>query len=290
MEPVLRHLFLFASFVLFSTPIIAQDLRVMSYNIRYATAPDGVNSWVNRKEFLAETIRKFNPDLLGTQETLLVQLRYLEEKFPGYASFAAGRDDGKEKGEMAALFYRKDRFEKLDGGHFWLSKTPDKVGSKGMDAALPRIATWVKLKEKNNPSAKPILYLNTHFDHRGELARREAANLIRDRLEAWRKVCRLVVTGDFNAGEQSMPYHDLFVTDKRGDSPVFDAYRSKHTEPRKNEGTFTGFQASKTTGDRIDWIACSRDFVVKEASIDRTAKDGRTPSDHFAVTAVLSSK
>lgn len=281
---------LVVSLLVFTVNVPAQDLRVMSYNIRYATAPDGVNAWANRKEFLAETIRKFNPDLLGTQETLLVQLRYLEDKFPEYASFAAGRDDGKEKGEMAALFYRKDRFEKLDGGHFWLSKTPDKVGSKGIDAALPRIATWVKLKDKNNPAAKPILYLNTHFDHRGELARREGASLIRDRLEAWRKECRLVVTGDFNAGEQSMPYHDLFVTDKRGDSPVMDTYRSKHPEAGKNEGTFSAFQASKTTGDRIDWIACSRDFILKEASIDRTAKDGRTPSDHFAVTAVLSSK
>ncbi len=283
----MRQLFFLVLYLLLSSPVVAQDVRVMSYNIRYATAPDGVNSWANRKDFLAATISAFKPDLLGTQETLLVQRRFLEDKLAGYQGFGVGRDDGKEKGEMAALFYRKERFEKLDGGHFWLSPTPEKVGSKGWDAALPRIVTWVKLKDRNQPDAKPILFLNTHFDHRGENARRESANLIRSKLEEWNKQCRLVVTGDFNAGEGSKPYAALFVTDKRGDSPVIDTFRSKFPDKSNNEGTFSGFQADKTTGDRIDWIGCSLDFVVREASIDRTAKEGRTPSDHFAVTAVL---
>src|SRR5262245_3061593 len=142
-----------------------RTVKVMSFNIRYGTAKDGENAWPNRKDFLVDTIKKFNPDLLGTQETLAMQRDYLAEQLPTHAALAAGRDDGKEKGEMAALFYRKDRFEKLAGGHFWLSETPESVGVKGWDAALPRIATWVKLRDLKNTSLKPIFYINVHFDH-----------------------------------------------------------------------------------------------------------------------------
>src|SRR6478735_1787061 len=123
-------------------------VRVMSFNIRYGTARDGDNHWDKRKDFLATTITAFDPDLLGTQETLAFQRDFLTEKLKGHAAFGAGRDDGKDRGEMAALFYRTARFEKLAGGHFWLSETPDRVGSKGWDAALPRIASWVKLKDR----------------------------------------------------------------------------------------------------------------------------------------------
>ena len=80
------------------------DVRVMSFNIRYGTARDGDNHWDKRKAFLAETVRAFGPDLLGTQETLAFQRDYLAGQLPGYGAFAAGRDDGKEAGEMAALF------------------------------------------------------------------------------------------------------------------------------------------------------------------------------------------
>ena len=141
-------------------------VRVMSFNIRYGTANDGINRWDLRKEFLVETIRNFDPDLLGTQETLASQKDYLAQAFPQYEAVAAGRDDGKLAGEMAALFYRRDRFEPIEQGHFWLSQSPATVGSKGWDAALPRVATWVKLKDLRSPDAKPILFLNAHLDHK----------------------------------------------------------------------------------------------------------------------------
>lgn len=258
-------------------------VRVMSFNIRYATAPDGVNRWDQRKDFLAETITAFDPDLLGTQETLAGQRDFLAAKLPGFEAFAAGRDDGKEEGEMAALFYRTARFEKLAGGHFWLCDQPDSVGRKGWDAALPRVASWVKLRDKAAPDGRPVFFLNTHCDHRGAVARRESANLIRAKAGTLGAGCRVVVTGDFNAGEGSDPYTALF-----GDrSPLVDTFRVAHPTRGKAEGTFSGFKAAATGGDRIDWIAASRDWEVRQAGIDRTARDGRTPSDHFPVTAVL---
>lgn len=262
-------------------------VRVMSFNIRYGTARDGDNAWDRRKAFLVETISTFGPDLLGTQETLADQRDYLAEKMTGYAVFAAGRDDGKDAGEMAAVFYRKDRFEKLDGGHFWLSEAPDRPGSKGWDAALPRVATWVKLKDLSAPDGKPVLFLNAHLDHRGEKARVESARLMRRKVAELARGCRVVVTGDFNAGEGSKPYEAFFAKADGVSSPVVDTFRVMRPTRGKGEGTFSGFRADVREGERIDWIACSPDWEVRLAGIDRTARDGRTPSDHFPVTAVL---
>lgn len=270
-----------------SAPLI----RVMSFNIRYGTANDGVNRWDVRKDFLVETIEDFDPDLLGTQETLASQRDYLAERMPDFDFVAAGRDDGNEKGEMAALYFRKERFEKIDAGHFWLSENPDKVGSKGWDAALPRIATWVKLKDLRMSGSEPILFLNTHFDHQGERARAESARLIRMKIAQIGKGCRCIVTGDFNADPAQPPYRELFELDTKGtegqSSLLVDTLRVYTPKVQPEEGTFSGFDATKTGGSRIDWIACSREFEVRLAGIDRTSLEGRTPSDHFPVTAVL---
>lgn len=263
------------------------ELRVMSFNIRYGTAKDGENHWDKRKEFLIERIKAFNPDLLGTQETLGFQRDYIAEHLTGYDVLGVGRDDGAEKGEMTALYFKRNRFEKLDGGHFWLSETPDKPGSKSWDAALTRMVTWVKLRDRQNKNAKPIMYFNTHFDHLGEQARLESAKLLRRRIVEQSKDCSVIVTGDFNAGEDSAPYKAFFGIDQNAPSPVRDTYRVIYPGRDKREGTFNGFKLDATDGDRIDWIGVSREWKVTRAVIDRTSKDGHLPSDHFPVMAVL---
>ncbi|SIO40045.1 Metal-dependent hydrolase, endonuclease/exonuclease/phosphatase family [Singulisphaera sp. GP187] len=267
-------------------PAKSDAVRVMSYNIRYATASDGKNVWDNRKDFLAETIKEFNPDLLGTQETLARQRDDLAARLDGYEVLAAGRDDGRKKGEMMALFYRKDRFEKLGGGHFWLSETPEIAGSKGWDSSLPRMVTWVKLRDRTNPAAPPIAFFNTHFDHRGPKARLESARLLRKKIGELGEGCRIVVTGDFNSGEGSGPYKALFEAAEPART-VLDTFRVIHPTKAENEGTVTGFRAGASSGPRIDWIGSSTDWEVQEATIVHAARDGSTPSDHHAVTAVL---
>lgn len=262
-------------------------VRVMSYNIRYANADDGPNAWPARKDFLVNTVRAFDPDLLGTQETLASQRDDLAAKLNGYDLLAAGREDGKDRGEMMALFYRKARFEKLDGGHFWLSETPDQVGSKSWDSSLPRMVTWVKLRDRSAPELPPIAAFNTHFDHRGPRARLESARLLRRQVDALARGCRVVLTGDFNTGEGSEPYRALFGPGDAGSRPLVDTFRTAHPTRGEHEGTFSGFRAASHAGNRIDWIAGSTDWAVRASAIDRTAKDGRTPSDHYAVTAVL---
>jgi endonuclease/exonuclease/phosphatase family metal-dependent hydrolase len=263
------------------------DVRVMSYNIRYGTANDGENHWDKRREFLLATIKVFDPDLLGTQETLGFQRDYLAEQLPNYEALGVGRDDGKEKGEMTALYFKRERFEKLDSGHFWLSETPDIPGSKNWDAALTRMVSWVKLRDRRQPKAKPIMFFNTHFDHRGTQARLESARLLRRRIADVRKTCRVIVTGDFNAGDDSEPYQALFGRAANQPSPVADTYRSANPNRTPNEGTFSGFKVTATTGPRIDWIGVSSEWQVIQATIDRTERAGRTPSDHFPVTAIL---
>jgi endonuclease/exonuclease/phosphatase family metal-dependent hydrolase len=272
-----------------SSPVAAEadDVKVMSFNIRYGTAKDGPNAWEGRREFLVETIRAFGPDLLGTQETLGFQRDYLAENLPGYAVLGVGRDDGADKGEMMALYYRTDRFEPLRSGHFWLSQTPDEIGSKSWDTSLPRMATWVVLKDKNNPDAPPIAFINTHFDHIGREARLESARLIRAKAAEIGAGCRVVVTGDFNTGEGSDPYKALFDPAQGPTAALRDAFRVANPERTPEEGTFGNFRADAVKGARIDWIGLSPDWNVESCSIDRTSKDGRTPSDHFPVTAVL---
>ena len=265
----------------------ARPVRVMSFNVRYGTANDDENAWPRRREALCDVIREFEPDLLGLQEVLAFQRDELAAALPGYAIVAAGRDDGRDGGEMTPIFFRTSRFERLDGGHFWLSESPDVPGSRGWDAALPRIASWVRLRDRTDPDGPAVLVLNTHFDHRGAEARRRAAAFVRERLCDLGRGCRVVVTGDFNAPEGSDTHAELFAG-RPGDPPaLIDTLRAMVPRSGNTEGTFNGFDAAATTGPRIDWIGCSADWEVRLAGIDRTTREGRPPSDHWPVTAVL---
>ena len=269
-----------------SATVDSPAVRVMSLNIRYGTARDGNNAWPRRREAVFGVVRSFEPDLLGTQETLAFQRDELLTAFPTFAAVAAGRDDGREAGEMAAVFYDRDHFEPLDSGHLWLSETPEVPGSRGWDAALPRIATWVKLRDRTAPQDAPILFLNAHFDHVGQRARLESARLIRRSLATLGAGCRLVLTGDFNAAEASPPYAALFADDAAAPK-LLDTLRAAVPQSTGPEATFNGFNPTTTAGERIDWIGCSPDWRVVAASIDRTVVAGRTPSDHWPVTATL---
>jgi endonuclease/exonuclease/phosphatase family metal-dependent hydrolase len=261
-------------------------VKVMSFNVRYGTANDGENHWDRRKEFLVETIRAFGPDLLGTQETLGFQKDFLVDQLAGYRAVGVGRDDGGPKGEMTAVLYRVERFELLDHGHFWLSETPEIPGSKSWDTSLTRMATWLKLRDRQGPPDAILWFFNTHYDHRGAQARTESSRLLRRKIAELAETSPAIVTGDFNTDEGSPPYVALFG-DIAGQVTLRDTLRVKRPDKRADEGTFSGFQAEQQRGARIDWIGCTTQWEVLEAGIDRTSREGRTPSDHFPVVAVL---
>ena len=263
-----------------------RELRVMSFNVRYGTAPDGDNHWRNRQGHVADTVRAFEPDLLGVQEALAFQRDYLDEQLPVHEAFGVGRDHGDDRGEMTAVFYRRDRFERLDGGHLWLSETPDVAGSKGWDARLPRMATWIKLRDRT-AGGEIVWFFNTHFDHLGLEARLESAKLLRERIAAMSEGRRAIIVGDFNAMEASPPYVVFFGNDGEETPPLVDTYRGVHPQKSELEGTLSFFHGAPAAGGRIDWIGVTPDWTVNAANIVHAARDGRAPSDHFPVSTVL---
>lgn len=260
----------------------ADALKVMSFNIRYGTANDGDNHWDNRHELVIKTVQDFDPDVLGTQETVGFQAEYLKQHLPAYTYVGSSRD-ANPNGEQCGLLFRTARFELVKSGQFWLSETPDTKFSKSWDSSLPRIATWAQLQDRLNDNQE-LLFINTHFDHRGSVARLESAKLLRRFVESQPKDLPVIITGDFNCAEASDPYNALAGSDRLSDS-----YRLVHQQREPNEGTFNGFVGT-ATGARIDWILCSPQFTTTSASINRFHDNGRYPSDHFPVSAVLEVK
>ncbi len=270
----------------------AEGIRVMSFNIRYGSAQDGENHWDKRKQLVEKTIKAFSPDLLGTQETLGFQKQFLEERLPQYTSIGVGRDDGGQTGEMTAIYFRTERFERLGEGHFWLSETPEIVGSKSWDSSLPRICSWVKLRDRQS-DGPPILFVNTHFDHRGPEARKQSALLLRKKIDELSQGFACILSGDFNAAPYSEPYRILFGQ-SQGDGThrvqLTDTFAKTHPNATGREASFSSFRPNVTEGTRIDWIAVSPEWEVESATIDRTQYNGRLPSDHFPITATLQIK
>lgn len=204
---------------------VPEPINVMSFNIRYDNPEDSLDNWKFRKDRAANAIRFYNVDILGTQEVLHNQLEDLKLRLPEYDVIGVGREDGKEKGEYSALWYKKDRFTLIDSGYFWLSETPEVAGSKGWDGACERIASWAKLKDK--VSGKEVFALNTHLDHVGVVARREGISLMLNKVNQLSDGLPVIVTGDFNSEPESDvikhvtdPTDPEHLTDTRTASPI----------------------------------------------------------------------
>ncbi len=256
----------------------ASDLLVMSFNLRTSTAKDGQDDWDHRRDLVVRTIGITNPDLLGTQECTSVQADYLQQRLGDYGFIGVGRGDGKRKGEFSAIFYRKSRFTVLDSGTFWLSMTPDLPGSKSWDSSLPRIVTWARLQD--NVAGKSLMYLNTHWDHRGPAARLESAALIRKWIQEHAAELPVIITGDFNDIPMS-PAHQKIC--ESGPCALSDFFELLHPDDINGGGSFHGF-TGKPAGNRIDWILGTSHFTVISAELDRSHDAGRYPSDHFPLT------
>ncbi len=251
------------------------SVEVMAFNIRYANPGDGADRWELRTELVFDVIRRHAPDVVGLQEALADQMDGLQTAFPEYRFVGQGRDGGLD-GEYSALMVLDRRFEIVTSGDFWLSPTPDEIGSRGWDAALPRMCTWAVLRERGGGDS--FVVMNTHFDHRGVEARLQSARVILDRRRAHADL-PLVLTGDLNAGESSPPLAELRAAGLR------DSFREVHPDAT-GVGTFNGFRG-ETDGDKIDYVMVDDGWEVLAAAIVRDHDDGRYPSDHFPVVATL---
>lgn len=276
-------------------PKAIDPLRVLSFNIRYGTADDGVNSWLQRREHVTEMLRQRDLDLIGLQECLDFQLRQISAALPGYESYSLGREaDG--GGEMCAILWRSERFELIDSGSFGLHPE-GKLGEKAWDAALPRICSWVHLYDKL--SNKGFWLYNAHFDHVGEQARLESAKLLLQRIGESFMVngaeMPVLVTGDFNCTPQSEPASLLLS--QLQDCHALGSFSYNERNERvpmdeKANGTFHDW-TGLSNGKRIDYVLSSRDFTVLSSEVIRDSwpigKGKRAStgylSDHFPLLA-----
>lgn len=253
-----------------------EAVRVMTFNIRYGTAPDGENSWSHRKEMVLDVLRTNKPEILGMQETLREQLAEILKEFPEYASVGVGREaDG--GGEYSPLVYDRTRFDVLEAQTFWLSDTPSVRGSRTWGNDYTRVCTWARLLER--ASNRVLRVYNTHWDHQSQPSRVRSGQLIAERLREGDTAEPIIVMGDFNIGPLDPARQPLTKIGLR-DSFV-DIYPHE-----ARTGTFHEFKGVSES-DKIDAILVSPVWQVLGAEIIRTERAGRFPSDHFPVTATL---
>ena len=281
------------------------SLTVASYNLRNANGSDSArgDGWGQRYPVIAQIVQYHDFDIFGTQECFLHQLKDMKEALPGYDYIGVGRDDGKDKGEHSAIFYRTDKFDIVEKGDFWLSETPD-MPSKGWDAVLPRICSWGHFKCKD--TGFEFLFFNLHMDHIGKKARVESAFLVQEKMKELGANLPAILTGDFNVDQTHSSYKALV-----SNGVLKDSYESADFRYATN-GTFNSFDPNNFTESRIDHVFVSPLFKVKKYGVltdtYRSTKatgtekanvkdcpeeisiesyEARTPSDHFPVKVEL---
>lgn len=276
---------LFASLLLCSSlaaqSLLRDPLHVMSFNIRYGTAKDGVNHWSERREMLLDVIRERDADLIGLQEALGFQIDEIVAAAPGYAVIGVGRDDAAKAGEFSAILFKKDRFRVADAGTFWFSDTPEVPASKTWGNNITRICTWARFIDRDG---RGFYHFNLHLDHESQPSRERSTLLLRQRIDARPfPGDPVIVTGDFNVGEKNPALAALVM---KGDpaTPFLDTYRVLYPDETV-VGTFNGFKTGNTNGDKIDYVLVQPGAEVIAAEIIRTSRNDRYPSDHFPVAA-----
>ncbi len=281
------------------TNTYSQKLTIGTYNLRYANAGDSAkgNGWGQRLPAIVSLIRFHDWDIFGTQEVKSNQVKDLSDSLAGYAYIGVGRDDGKQAGEYSAIWYRKDKFQLLQGHTFWLSTDTTKP-NVGWDAALPRICTWGQFREVK--TGLVFYFFNLHMDHIGVVARRESAKLVLEKIKAMTGNTPTILTGDFNVDQTNESYTLINTS-----GLLRDAYELSPVKFATN-GTFNDFNINNRTNSRIDHIFLTKDFTAQRyailtniywsqnASTDTSASSNpskevatsfmaRTPSDHYPV-------
>ena len=279
----------------------ADPLRVMTFNIRYDNPNDGLDIWANRQDKVASMVRLYRADIIGMQEAQRNQIDDLAKRLPNYEWFGVGRNDGKDGGEFTPIFYRPDRLELVEQKTFWLSPTPDQTGSRGWDAALPRIATWAMFRDRaeSNSEQTEFYVFNTHFDHMGVVARLESAKLLRAKIAEIAGDRPAMLIGDFNCLPSSPPY--LWLIGKEPPPPATDGVKAEPppaADPPKDaladamlhtrhphHGPTTTWNGFKTLapGRKIDHIFFRGPLAIEQHAILDDHWDGRFPSDHLPV-------
>lgn len=305
----MKKCFILLAVMLMAFSVSAQDLVVGSYNIRNSNSGDtkNGNGWERRCPVICDQVEWVGFDVFGLQEVKHNQLEDMLAGLPDYDYEGVGRDDGKQAGEYSPILYKKERFKKLEGGTFWISETPEKVGVKGWDAALPRICSYVHLQDK--VTKKRFWFFNLHMDHIGVEARREGAKLIAKKITEMCGKEPAFVTGDFNVDQHNEAYRTIINTGVLEDS--YELAEKKFA----TTGTFNSFDSNLFTESRIDHIFVTEHVTVNNYAvltdgywtpneksnqsrkgnaapqeIDFSPYEHRCPSDHYPIAAKITFK
>lgn len=276
----LRLPLLLASLLLLApSSLVAAELTVVAFNLRYASSRPP-NAWPDRRPLVKEVLQQIQPDLMGTQEGVWEQLKDVHRDLPDHDWIGVGRDGG-SRGEFMAIFYRRDRFDPLEYDHFWLSDTPEVIASSTWGNTNKRMVTWVRFKDRT--TGREFYFWNTHFDHALQPAREKAAALVRQRIEALNTSLPVILVGDFNAPAGANPAFNILVEDDF----LHDTWDLAEQRINADYNTFNGFGQARRNGQRIDWILLRGKAEVRKAEIVTFDKNGQYPSDHFPVVARL---
>lgn len=263
----------------------AAPVSVMTFNIRLGTANDGDDHWSKRRDMLFDLLKEQNPDLVGLQEAFRFQVDEILAAVPGYAVVGVGRDDGKAGGEASCILFKRDRFHIAEAGTFWFSDTPAVPGTRHWGNNYNRISSWARFIDRDGTA---FYHYNLHIDHESQPSREKSTELLLARIRTRSFPTEpVVITGDFNSGEDNPALHRLTgVPGAKSEwpAPFVDTYRILHPA-EKVVGTFTGFKFGEVNGDKIDYVLVQPGTPVLEATIIRTSRNNHYPSDHFPVSA-----
>ncbi|MFD1170761.1 endonuclease/exonuclease/phosphatase family protein [Oceanobacillus caeni] len=258
------------------------EVKVMTYNIRFLNDRDASpHTWEERLPTITQLIEDYKPDVFGTQEAVYQQLNDLKAHLPNYKWVGVGREGG-INGEHTAIFYNKIRFSLIEHGNFWLSDTPNEPGSKNWENKIPRIATWVKLFDKE--SEQQFYVFNTHFDHHSVESRIKSAKLIIEQINELNTTLPILLTGDFNSYKNSLPFK-IFIN--KGD--FVDTWSESDNKINGDFGTVNHFYDPTGGGpnQRFDWILAKGNVSTKSIEIIVDRNNYQFPSDHYPVLANL---
>ena len=259
-------------------------IRFGNYNMREIMAVDTADrAFYNRLPLIVKRITDYDFDIIGTQEVTYEMRSALFEVLGNtYNIFGSGRKNY-ANGEGTPIMYKRDRFDLLESGNFWLSETPDVPGSVSWDCSQERLATWGKFLDRK--TGKEFFYINTHFDHRGPISRTKAAELLLVKARELGGGLPAFFSGDFNTTISSNEISILSDNDL-----VKDSYTSSETEPVGRVGSYYGFDFDRPDGNnRIDYVFVPKNARVHSYTcIDDDIRERRYSSDHCPLLVVVS--
>lgn len=254
------------------------EFKIISSNIRFDNPGDKEHSWKNRKPILCKVINDYGPDLLGTQEGRVPQIKNLAKGLTNLELVESHRDWIATR-MYPCIFVNPQTIEVEESGDIWLSQTPEVAGSKSFESAFPRLCTWIRGRFKKNH--QKFFYVNCHLDHvKAETRIGQIKVLIEEVQKANIHHLPLILSGDFNEGPQEGVRCLIISEYPNMYDPWSECGHMEQESHHKFKGHLPGAQ-------RIDWILVDHLFTCKSIELDKYSESGLYPSDHFPLKARL---